>query len=180
MPTGTNVPWGLRSRRRRYLEAVLRGGRQELLDLRRTERWRVGDVVARHADLLEEPLESRRGDERQKPAGLLSHALERAKGALWRVDEGAGARFDPMVPVQEPELALQHVPRLVFLVVDMRRRTALRQYRRVEEGIGSVGVLAATGWDADDGTVEAVEDPKKAFVLGVLWHPEEDEKSQLI
>jgi len=40
--------------------------------------------------------------------------------------------------------------------------------------------LAATGWDADDGTVEALEDSIKAFVLGVLWHPEEDEKSQLI
>jgi putative glutamine amidotransferase len=49
------------------------------------------------------------------------------------------------------------------------------------QGIGEVGDgLAATGWDANDGTVEAVEDPKKAFVLGVLWHPEEDEKSQLI
>jgi len=49
------------------------------------------------------------------------------------------------------------------------------------QGISEVGDgLVATGWDANDGTVEAVEDPKKAFVLGVLWHPEEDEKSQLI
>ena len=28
---------------------------------------------------------------------------------------------------------------------------------------------------ADDGTVEALEDPKKRFALGVLWHPEEGE-----
>ena len=28
--------------------------------------------------------------------------------------------------------------------------------------------------------VEAIEDPSCPFVLGVLWHPEEDEKSQLI
>jgi putative glutamine amidotransferase len=33
---------------------------------------------------------------------------------------------------------------------------------------------------ADDETVEALEDPSCPFVLGVLWHPEEDEKSQLI
>jgi gamma-glutamyl-gamma-aminobutyrate hydrolase PuuD len=33
--------------------------------------------------------------------------------------------------------------------------------------------LVATGW-ADDGTVEALEDPARPFVLGVQWHPEED------
>jgi putative glutamine amidotransferase len=33
---------------------------------------------------------------------------------------------------------------------------------------------------SDDYTIEALEDPSCPFVLGVLWHPEEDEKSQLI
>lgn len=48
------------------------------------------------------------------------------------------------------------------------------------QGIKSVGSgLLATGW-AEDNTVEAVEDPSCPFVLGVLWHPEEDEKSRLI
>lgn len=48
------------------------------------------------------------------------------------------------------------------------------------QGMNSVGRgLLATGW-AEDATVEAVEDPSCPFVLGVLWHPEEDEKSQLI
>ena len=28
---------------------------------------------------------------------------------------------------------------------------------------------------ADDGTVEALEDPSKRFAVGVLWHPEEGE-----
>ena len=28
---------------------------------------------------------------------------------------------------------------------------------------------------AEDGTVEAVEDPGVRFAVGVLWHPEEDE-----
>ena len=33
--------------------------------------------------------------------------------------------------------------------------------------------LVATGWAAD-GTVEALEDPARPFVVGVQWHPEED------
>ncbi len=41
------------------------------------------------------------------------------------------------------------------------------------QGIETVGAgLAATAL-APDGTVEALEDPTKAFCLGVLWHPEE-------
>ena len=33
--------------------------------------------------------------------------------------------------------------------------------------------VAAT---AEDGTVEAIEDPAATYVVGVLWHPEEDEE----
>ncbi|HEX2742620.1 MAG TPA: gamma-glutamyl-gamma-aminobutyrate hydrolase family protein [Rubrobacter sp.] len=48
------------------------------------------------------------------------------------------------------------------------------------QGVREIGSgLAVTGW-ADDDTVEALEDPSCPFVLGVLWHPEEDEKSQVI
>jgi putative glutamine amidotransferase len=32
----------------------------------------------------------------------------------------------------------------------------------------------------EDDTVEALEDPARPFVLGVLWYPDEDENSQLI
>jgi putative glutamine amidotransferase len=49
------------------------------------------------------------------------------------------------------------------------------------QGIKEVGSgLEVTGWGAEDDAVEALEDPSCPFVLGVLWHPEEDEKSQLI
>ncbi len=49
------------------------------------------------------------------------------------------------------------------------------------QGIRDVGGrLLATGWATMDDTVEAVEDPELSFMLGVLWHPEEDEKSRLI
>jgi putative glutamine amidotransferase len=41
------------------------------------------------------------------------------------------------------------------------------------QGFGRIGQgLREVGW-AEDGTVEALEDPSKRFVVGVLWHPEE-------
>ena len=49
------------------------------------------------------------------------------------------------------------------------------------QGIKEVGDgLEVTGWATEDDAIEALEDPEHPFVLGVLWHPEEDEKSQLI
>jgi putative glutamine amidotransferase len=49
------------------------------------------------------------------------------------------------------------------------------------QGIKEVGEgLQVTGWAVEDDAVEALEDPACSFVLGVLWHPEEDENSQLI
>jgi len=40
------------------------------------------------------------------------------------------------------------------------------------QGIGKVGEgLREVAW-AEDGTVEAVEDPERRFAVGVLWHPE--------
>ena len=48
------------------------------------------------------------------------------------------------------------------------------------QGVREIGAgLAVTGW-SEDGAVEAIEDPSCPFVLGVLWHPEEDEKSRII
>jgi putative glutamine amidotransferase len=47
------------------------------------------------------------------------------------------------------------------------------------QGFGRIGSqLVATAW-ADDGTVEALEDPARRFALGVLWHPEEGEDGAL-
>lgn len=43
------------------------------------------------------------------------------------------------------------------------------------QGVGRVGVgLVETAW-AEDGTVEALEDPSRRLAVGVLWHPEMDE-----
>jgi putative glutamine amidotransferase len=50
------------------------------------------------------------------------------------------------------------------------------------QGVREVGQgLRATAWsDLEDGIVEGVERPDRAFALGVLWHPEEDETSLVI
>ena len=37
-----------------------------------------------------------------------------------------------------------------------------------------------SGWAVEDDVVEAIELPGKAYALGVLWHPEEDQRSRVI
>lgn len=47
------------------------------------------------------------------------------------------------------------------------------------QGVGRIGDgLREVAW-AEDGTVEALEDPDKAFVVGVLWHPEAGDDQRL-
>jgi putative glutamine amidotransferase len=47
------------------------------------------------------------------------------------------------------------------------------------QGFGRVGKgLTEVAW-ADDGTLEAVEDPSRRFAVGVLWHPEAGEDARL-
>jgi putative glutamine amidotransferase len=42
------------------------------------------------------------------------------------------------------------------------------------------GNFAASAWATDDETVEAIESRDGDFVLGVLWHPEEDLEDRVI
>jgi putative glutamine amidotransferase len=47
------------------------------------------------------------------------------------------------------------------------------------QAVGRVGDgLREVAW-AEDGTVEALEDPNREFVVGVLWHPEAGEDQRL-
>ena len=47
------------------------------------------------------------------------------------------------------------------------------------QGLGRIGDgLREVAW-AEDGIVEALEDPDKPFVVGVLWHPEAGEDQRL-
>jgi putative glutamine amidotransferase len=43
------------------------------------------------------------------------------------------------------------------------------------QGFGRLGEGLREAAHAEDGTIEAVEDPERRFALGVLWHPEEGE-----
>jgi putative glutamine amidotransferase len=51
----------------------------------------------------------------------------------------------------------------------MGEDTAIHCYHH--QSVADPGSLTVTGW-AEDGVVEAVEDPAHRFVLGVQWHPE--------
>jgi len=49
------------------------------------------------------------------------------------------------------------------------------------QGVDQVGErLRVTGWSLEDELPEAIELPGRRFALGVVWHPEEDEKSKVI
>jgi putative glutamine amidotransferase len=49
------------------------------------------------------------------------------------------------------------------------------------QGLDELGEgVVASGWSPGDELVEAIELPERRFVLGVLWHPEEDEQSRVI
>jgi putative glutamine amidotransferase len=47
------------------------------------------------------------------------------------------------------------------------------------QGYGRIGEGLREAARADDGTVEAIEDPERRFALGVLWHPEAGEDAAL-
>ena len=47
------------------------------------------------------------------------------------------------------------------------------------QGLGRIGEGLRAAAHAEDGTIEAVEDPSRRFVMGVLWHPEAGEDKRL-
>jgi putative glutamine amidotransferase len=67
----------------------------------------------------------------------------------------------------------------VDLVAGTRVQTLLGDRAPVKshhhQGFGRLGAGLRESARADDGTVEAVEDPSQRFAVGVLWHPEAGE-----
>lgn len=60
-----------------------------------------------------------------------------------------------------------------------RERESVKSHHH--QGVGRVGRgLVVSGQAASDSVLEAIELPGRRFVLGVLWHPEEDEASRVI
>ena len=51
---------------------------------------------------------------------------------------------------------------------------ATEMHSHHHQGLGRVGDGLVVTAVAPDGLVEGIEDPSRAFCLGVLWHPEED------
>jgi putative glutamine amidotransferase len=47
------------------------------------------------------------------------------------------------------------------------------------QAVADPGRLTAVGWCPDDDLVEAVEDPRRTFALGVQWHPEQSDDHRL-
>jgi putative glutamine amidotransferase len=59
-----------------------------------------------------------------------------------------------------------------------QRHTTLSHHH---QGVARIGDgLVVSGWSAVEDLPEAVEDPTRAFCLGVQWHPEADERSRLV
>jgi putative glutamine amidotransferase len=49
------------------------------------------------------------------------------------------------------------------------------------QGIDELGGgVVASGWSVPDDIVEAIELPEHRFALGVMWHPEGDERSRIV
>ena len=48
------------------------------------------------------------------------------------------------------------------------------------QGLEVLGEGVVASGHADDGVVEAIDLPERSFAVGVLWHPEEDERSRVV
>ena len=71
----------------------------------------------------------------------------------------------------------------VTLVPETRLASLLGDHAPVKshhhQGFGRLGSGLRESARAEDGTVEALEDPSRRFALGVLWHPEAGEDMRL-
>jgi putative glutamine amidotransferase len=72
------------------------------------------------------------------------------------------------------DVAIDPATRLGSLVGD---RAPVKSHHH--QGFGRLGEGLRESARADDGTVEALEDPSKRFAIGVLWHPEAGEDAAL-
>jgi putative glutamine amidotransferase len=72
------------------------------------------------------------------------------------------------------DVTLEDGTRLATLLGD---RAPVKSHHH--QGFGRVGEGLQVAAYAEDGTIEAVEDPDRRFALGVLWHPEAGEDARL-
>ena len=99
---------------------------------------------------------------------LEQHLPDRLDDDVHRGD--AGQFSDHQVEVEPESLAA---------IAAGATRVGVKSYHH--QGVARVGEgLRVTARAAGDDTVEAIEDAERRFMLGVLWHPEEDEADRLI
>jgi gamma-glutamyl-gamma-aminobutyrate hydrolase PuuD len=129
-----------------------------------------------------------RPDRDRAEIALLRAALERDMPVL------AVCRGSQVLNVAQGGDLVQHLPEVVGherhkhtpsvfgdhdvdLVQGTRLQRLLGDHAPVKshhhQGYGRLGDGLKEAAKADDGTVEAIEDPSRRFALGVLWHPEE-------
>jgi gamma-glutamyl-gamma-aminobutyrate hydrolase PuuD len=72
------------------------------------------------------------------------------------------------------DVTVEHGSRLASLLGD---RAPVKSHHH--QGIGRIGEGLRVAAHAEDGSVEAVEDPGRRFAVGVLWHPEAGEDARL-
>jgi gamma-glutamyl-gamma-aminobutyrate hydrolase PuuD len=107
-----------------------------------------------------------------------SQVLNVARGGdlVQHLPEVVGDEKHKEVPGEfsEHEISVEKESRLGGIVGE---RTAVKSSHH--QGFGRIGEgLVETAW-ADDGTIEALEDPSRRFAVGVLFHPEESDDSAL-
>jgi putative glutamine amidotransferase len=74
----------------------------------------------------------------------------------------------------EHEVDIEPGSRLGSLIGD---RAPVKSHHH--QGFGKIGAGLRPVAEADDGTIEALEDPQRRFAVGVLWHPEAGEDARL-
>jgi putative glutamine amidotransferase len=99
---------------------------------------------------------------------LDQHIPERLGNDLHRPVPGAWAEHDVRI---EPGSLAATAAGTELLTVKSHHHQGLD---RIAE------TLTASAWATGDETVEAIESPDGGFVLGVLWHPEEDSEDRVI
>ena len=100
-----------------------------------------------------------------------------------------GSDLDPATYGQEPHpetngvIEARDLAELAMLEAETRLGRLLGGHAPVKshhhQGFGRLGSGLQESAFAEDGTVEAVEDPSRRFALGVLWHPEAGEDLRL-
>ena len=119
--------------------------------------------------------------------GVIIHTLgDKSKNAVPQVVHVEG---DPDAPINRGTLCPKGASLEQEIVNDRRlvkpqvRRPGSDRWEDIswDQAVDEIGEgFEVTGWASVDDLPEAIEDPSKAFALGVQWHPEADPASREI